>query len=130
MTSFCTLHRCENALNRVRKSLLHEEKEMNVSLLKMNYMKKSCFECGTLCLDLHQVCDGVVDCDAKEDEMYCKTTSKEGAQNETESSNAACRKGMFRCASGQQCIETEAFCDQHLDCTDGSDEPLGCNKLL
>ena len=71
-------HRCENALNRVKKSLLRTPQEMNVSLLNLKQMKKSCFECGTLCLDLHQVCNGVVDCDAREDEMYCKTTSKEG----------------------------------------------------
>lgn len=71
------LCRCENALNRVKKSLGAAE-EMNVSLLKLNQMKKSCFECGNLCLDLHQVCNGVVDCDAQEDEMYCKTTSKGG----------------------------------------------------
>ena len=67
--------RCENALNRVKKSTaaLHRiaatEEEMNVSLLP----KKSCFHCGDLCLDLHQVCDGVVDCiQTQEDEKFCK----------------------------------------------------------
>ena len=68
--------RCENALNRVKKSTaaLHriaagKKEEMNVSLLP----KKSCFHCGDLCLDLHQVCDGVIDCiQTQEDEKFCK----------------------------------------------------------
>ena len=57
---------------------------------------------------------------------FCDLISVE---DDAENLISSCHKGMFRCASDLHCIQTEAFCDQHLDCIDGSDEPQGCNKL-
>ena len=37
--------------------------------------KKSCFQCGNQCLELHKVCDGVIDCIfTQDDEKFCQTS--------------------------------------------------------
>lgn len=38
-----------------------------------------------------------------------------------------CTNNEFRCTSGR-CIPAHWYCDQGVDCADGSDEPASCGK--
>lgn len=38
-----------------------------------------------------------------------------------------CTNSEFRCTSGR-CIPAHWYCDQGIDCADGSDEPASCGK--
>ncbi|XP_053978841.1 vitellogenin receptor isoform X2 [Hylaeus volcanicus] len=68
------------------------------------------------CIKLHQRCDGVQDCPNGEDESdVC---------DELQLSN--CAKDQFQCHNGE-CVNKEAVCNSHYDCTDRSDEQ-DCDK--
>lgn len=58
----------------------------------------------------------IQDCSDGSDERNCQGAEK------------SCGWGMFRCASGQQCILQKWVCDGDDDCADKSDE-LNCSKL-
>lgn len=40
--------------------------------------------------------------------------------------NLDCEDGKFACNSNDECVIYDRFCDAYADCSDKSDEPLGC----
>jgi len=56
-------------------------------------------------------CDGIWDCAAGEDELWCDNVCKSAWQ--------------FACKSGQ-CVDRDAYCDGRKDCEDGTDELNEC----
>lgn len=44
----------------------------------------------------------------------------------TDKQNLDCEDGKFACNSNDQCVSYDHFCDAYADCSDKSDEPLGC----
>ncbi|XP_003242462.1 low-density lipoprotein receptor-related protein 1 isoform X1 [Acyrthosiphon pisum] len=68
------------------------------------------FRCGIQCLLKTKMCDGVSDCWNGHDELNC----------------THCEDGKFACNSNDECVSYDHFCDAYADCTDKSDEPLGC----
>lgn len=45
-------------------------------------------------------------------------------------SEVNCTKGQWRCANKRQCISEEYVCDTRNDCSDHSDEDLGCTMHI
>jgi hypothetical protein len=73
--SISSSNRCENRAAspqevKVKQRLL----KTNVAVLEMRPRKTEdkCFQCGHLCLELSQICDGIVDCVSSEDESHCQ----------------------------------------------------------
>lgn len=74
------------------------------------------FQCVSgSCIPMAWVCDGMADCEDREDETHC-----EGRLN-------TCPDTMFRCQIDGNCIPLTAVCDNRPDCPDKSDEDL-CGK--
>lgn len=40
--------------------------------------------------------------------------------------NLDCEDGKFACNSNDECVSYDHYCDAYADCSDKSDEPLGC----
>ena len=62
----------------------------------------------TQCIDITQVCDGIIDCFDQSDENNC----------------TECEPDKYRCAD-QTCIESYFVCDGRKDCSDFDDEKCG-----
>ncbi|KAK6963835.1 Sortilin- receptor [Biomphalaria glabrata] len=65
------------------------------------------------CIEKNWVCDGEPDCERGDDERNCHTSRK-------------CADSEFKCHSDGGCIASYKRCDQHIDCSDESDES-GCD---
>ncbi|XP_049605860.1 suppressor of tumorigenicity 14 protein isoform X3 [Syngnathus scovelli] len=71
---------------------------------------------GCMCLPKSSVCDGVVDCQDRSDEMNCTRTYAKG-----------CSSSSYKCANGKCVTTLNPECDGLKDCQDGSDElRCGC----
>ncbi|XP_037136104.1 suppressor of tumorigenicity 14 protein homolog isoform X3 [Syngnathus acus] len=71
---------------------------------------------GCMCLPKSSVCDGVVDCQDRSDEMNCTRAYAKG-----------CSSSSYKCANGKCVTTLNPECDGLKDCQDGSDElRCGC----
>ncbi|XP_016359176.1 suppressor of tumorigenicity 14 protein homolog isoform X1 [Sinocyclocheilus anshuiensis] len=68
-----------------------------------------------ICLPKASVCDGIVDCKDRSDELNCTRAFSKG-----------CSPSSFKCASGKCLSKINPECDGIKDCKDGSDE-LRCS---
>ncbi|XP_056594957.1 suppressor of tumorigenicity 14 protein homolog [Triplophysa dalaica] len=69
-----------------------------------------------ICLPKASVCDGVVDCKDRSDELNCTRAFQKG-----------CSPTSFKCANGKCLSKINPECDGIKDCKDGSDElRCGC----
>lgn len=68
--------------------------------------------CGGRCLQRHQVCDSLADCEEGQDEAECGQLP-------------VCREGEFACLAGR-CLPRGWRCDGKPDCGRGEDE-VGCS---
>ncbi|TRY78992.1 hypothetical protein DNTS_005026 [Danionella cerebrum] len=69
-----------------------------------------------ICLQKTSVCDGILDCKDRSDELNCTRAFSKG-----------CSASSFKCASGKCLNKMNPECDGIKDCKDGSDElRCGC----
>ncbi|XP_048030001.1 suppressor of tumorigenicity 14 protein homolog [Megalobrama amblycephala] len=69
-----------------------------------------------ICLPKASVCDGIVDCKDRSDELNCTRAFSKG-----------CSPSSYKCASGKCLSKINPECDGIKDCKDGSDElRCGC----
>lgn len=69
------------------------------------------YSCGNHCISENKVCDGIIDCEDKSDELNCDCELKD----------------HFRCSGNISCVENIRKCDGRVDCWDASDE-IGCSS--
>nr|XP_012227219.1 PREDICTED: serine protease nudel [Linepithema humile] len=77
------------------------------------------------CIPWNQVCDGMMDCrdGADETNAMCLRVTQQARSSNVD--NFKCKKSQIQCGNGE-CISKSEFCDDKVDCADGTDEPFKC----
>lgn len=79
------------------------------------------------CVSRKQVCDGRSHCFDGSDEVGCPTVAAPVTMAPAD--RLKCRRGLWPCKDGTECIVHIHVCDREVDCKDGSDEE-DCGRLL
>jgi sortilin-related receptor len=97
---------CGNVTNAISTSTTQKPVSPTVN----KHCRPNEFRCDAgACILKRYVCDGYNDCAKGEDEQNCPT-------------NRSCATGEFRCRIDGKCLPMEKYCDNIVDCLDGSDE--------
>ncbi|XP_076020346.1 uncharacterized protein LOC143011376 [Genypterus blacodes] len=83
---------------------------------------KDSFKCNDRrsCVSRKQVCDGRSHCFDGSDEVGCPTVA--APVSVARADGLKCRRGLWPCRDGTECIVHSHVCDKEVDCKDGSDE--------
>ncbi|XP_011256317.2 serine protease nudel isoform X3 [Camponotus floridanus] len=77
------------------------------------------------CIPWNQVCDDIVDCRDGSDEKDEMCVREMQQTRNSSNKPKKCAKSELQCKNGE-CIPKSAFCDDKVDCSDGTDEPITC----
>jgi len=79
------------------------------------------------CLEPHQLCDGVPQCEDAGDEGHCQVEKVRMCEL-VNATHCQCSRPNDIMCDNMMCLNKDNFCDGNDDCGDNSDEPANCEK--